>query len=381
MIFQLLWILVLVHIAFTWVQAVRAGRRAKNLKSGTLANPSGYLPPVSIVVPAWNECGTLERCIRALQKVDYPDFEIVIMAGGNDGTFAAALQAAAQDGRFRVFERGPEPKNSALTRGIQASRNEILVLLDADNIVESGWLKALVAPLAAGANVSVGDSAPNRVTWVTQEERMWHILTYQILKLSWIQGDRSIAIRRTVLEKVGGLPRHTYAREDWDLGVRLNQAGEKVVFALGARLVTDRPATLAESWKHQVRWRRTHLAGSWEHRRALFHSPALAFSQLYGYGLSAVLSLGGIAAFFLYAGLPAWRLWILQIILLAAAWLIGRRAALGAEIAAFSGEQAWLWRAWMPVATLPLEILASDIALLSFGRLTPFYKGPRYASS
>ena len=46
---------------------------------------------------------------------------------------------------------------------------------------------------------------------------------------------------RGVLEKVGGLPLHAYAREDWDQGVRLEQSGERVVFAKGARLVTDWP--------------------------------------------------------------------------------------------------------------------------------------------
>ncbi len=280
---KIIWIAVLAHILWTWVQAIRRGGRLAGAPPKPPAHNSGNQPPVSILVPAWNEQGTLQRCVRALQNVDYPCWEAILLAGGDDGTYDAAIQASTGDAALPRLARGPEPKNAALERGVQSARYDVLVLLDADNLVAPEWLKILVAPIARGATVSVGDSSPNRRTWVTLEEQMWHIHIYQVLNLSWIQGDRSIAIRRDVLERVGGLPVHTYAREDWDLGVRLDKAGERVVFAKGARLVTDRPATLSESWKHQVRWRRTHLSGLWEHRKTLLGKPSQAFIQLYFY--------------------------------------------------------------------------------------------------
>jgi cellulose synthase/poly-beta-1,6-N-acetylglucosamine synthase-like glycosyltransferase len=377
-IIQILWLLVLIHIALTWGLAIYHGWIARRYQEQQSHNHFVEYPPVSIIVPAWNEQGTLQRCVLALQNVDYPLWEAILVAGGDDGTYAAALQATAADSRFRVLARGSEPKNAALERGVQAARYDVLVLLDADNIVEPGWLKILVEPIARGAAASVGDSAPNRITWVTLEEQMWHIHTYQVLRLSWIQGDRSIAIRKDVLQRVGGLPVHTYAREDWDLGVRLEQAGYRVVFAEGARLVTDRPATLRESWVHQLRWRRTHLSGLWEHRRTLLKQPFRAFFQLYGYILSLALSIGAIIFLLLWIVQPGWHTCLLQAFLLVTVWLCARRAALAGELAAYTGEWLWLARLWMPLATLGLELLASLVALLSLGRQTPFYKGPRY---
>ena len=375
---RLLWIAVLAHILFTWIVFTRRGWLAKQRQAQALQQAPASQPPVSILVPAWNEQGTIQRCVQALQKVSYPCWEAILLAGGDDGTYTAALQAAAGDERFRALERGPEPKNAALNRGVQAARYDILVLLDADNIVAPEWLNILVEPVARGATVSVGDSSPNQRTWVTLEEQMWHIHIYRVLRLSWIQGDRSIAIRRDVLEQVGGLPVHTYAREDWDLGVRLDKAGERVVFAKGARLVTDRPATLRESWKHQVRWRRTHLSGLWEHRQALLGKPAEAFSQLYFYILSVGLILGGLVVLALWLVRPVWQPYLLQVTLLVVAWLCLRRAALAGEVAAFTGEWAWLARAWMLVVTLGLELMASVVALFSLGKQSPFYKGPRH---
>ncbi len=376
-VFGFLWSLVLVHVGLTWIQAIRRGWRARQNKESPPQPRPEELPSVSVLVPAWNEKGTVERNIAALRQVEYPRWEAIILAGGDDGTHDAALQAAAGDGRLRILERGPEPKNAALNQGVRAASYDIVVLLDCDNIVEPGWLAALMAPMARGASVAVGHSYPNRITPVTLEERMWHIHTYQILGLSWIQGDRSIAIRRELLARIGGLPEHTYAREDWDIWARLGETGERVEFAEDARLTTDRPATVKESWRHQVRWRRTHLTGMWEHRAALVKQPADLFRQVYGYLLSVVVSLSTVAGLITMVARPAWRSRILGLFALGATWLCGRQAAVAGAVAAYTGDWRWLLRAWMPVLNMFLIIPASVVALLTPRSAHPLYKGPR----
>jgi cellulose synthase/poly-beta-1,6-N-acetylglucosamine synthase-like glycosyltransferase len=204
------------------------------------------------------------------------------------------------------------------------------------------------------------------------------MLTYQVLKLSWIQGDRSIAIRKELLEKIGGLPTHTYAREDWDIWVRLGETGEKVAFAEGAHLTTDRPATLTEHWKHQVRWRRTHLNGMWEQRTKLLRQPVELFRQAYGYlmgvGVALIILLTILTPIFW----PDKAFIILNILGLVVAWLMLRQAALAGTVAAYTGEWQWLGRAWMPALNLCITIPASLVALVSSTRLEPYYKGARH---
>ncbi len=370
-------VLVLVHIGLTWAIAIYRGRQARR-RNANAPEGASFQPPVSILVPAWRERGMLEQCIQALQKITYPDWEAIVLAGGPDGTYEAALQATAGDGRFRVLERGPEPKNVALARGVEAARNDILALLDADCVVEPGWLSALVAPLARGAPVSLGDSRPSRETWVSLADLMQYTQMYEITGNLWIQGDRSLAVRSEALVKIGGLPSHTYAREDWDLGVKWAQAGVKVAFAPGACLRTQWPATLQEFWKREVRWRRTHLAGLWEHRAFARRNPVWFFYQFFFYGLSALLSLALVASLLAAIAWPATRLTVAGAIVLALIWLGGRRAALGAEVAAFTGDIAWIGRAWALVVLLFVTFPAAVVAMLSAWQGTPFdYKGPR----
>lgn len=372
-----LWVLAAFHILSTWVLAVRTGLKARRVKQDGAA-AEFILEPVSVIVPAWNECQRVEKCIQALQAVDYAEFEVLILAGGEDGTYPIAERAIQGDDRFQLLPRGSEPKNAALNQGIAQAQHDILVLLDADNIVEPGWLLALVAPLSQGADASVGESFPNLWTWVTRERQMWHLHTYEILQLPLIQGDRSVAVRREALEAVGGLPTHTYAREDWDLGVRLEKGGYTIGYSKGARLVTDWPSSLKELWQLQVRWRRTNLAGLWEQRQFYLQHFKAGFRQLYFYLLSLGVVLYLMSGATLALCVPAWRVVFFQSLLALLVWLVFRPPALSAEIAAYTRDPAWLKFAWANIVVMFVELCASLFAIVSVNKLNPFYKGARH---
>ena len=64
--------------------------------------PDEPTPRVSFLVAAWNEAGMIERCLRAVAGLSYPDVELVLCAGGSDGTFALAARYAGD--KLRVIE-------------------------------------------------------------------------------------------------------------------------------------------------------------------------------------------------------------------------------------------------------------------------------------
>lgn len=366
-----------IHIVLTWVLAIRRGIRARQSTVKDPEVPENVLPPVSVIVPAWNEKGTIESNIAALKQVQYPKWELIIVAGGTDGTYAAAKQAIGEDERFRLLERGPEPKNAALAKGIQKARYDYVVLLDADCVVDPGWLRSMITPLINGADAVVGNRRPKKETWITQKEDLYNTYEYEILKIEVIQGDRSIAIKKAVLEEVGGLPTHTYAREDWDLGIRLKNKGKEIAYAKNAILYADRPTTLQEDWKMTVRWLRTLLAGLTEHRKNFLKQSMNFFGILYGYLLSI-----GIIIFLVFAILSAliWPISISIINNLAAmilAWIYIRHVSIIGAVSGYTGRLNQMKFVWMPVINLSENILASLIAFTTFSKHNPYYKGPR----
>jgi cellulose synthase/poly-beta-1,6-N-acetylglucosamine synthase-like glycosyltransferase len=335
------------------------------------------LPPVSIVVPAWNELGMIEQCVMSLQQLNYPAWEAIIMAGGKDGTYEATLKATAGDDRFRVLERGSEPKNVVLTRGIEAAGHDILALLDADSIVDAEWLKELVASLTTGTAATYGFYLPSKWTWVSIEEYMVQV-QYHINKVAVFPGCASVAIRRDALQKAGSLTADAYSWEDWDVYARLVDAHQRIVPVPQAKLLSERPATFREFWANNLRAFRTHLAGLWYHRNIAVRRPLWAIHEIFFLAYGSALSLAGLGALAVVAVRPAWLPTVAKGAALLALWIFGRRAALAAEVAAYTGQGKWLAWSWTLVVLLFVRILATLFSILTVRRQPTFdYKGAR----
>src|SRR5207247_2757592 len=54
-----------------------------------------YLPPVAVVIPAYNEAVGIERAVRSLAASDYPDFEVVVVDDGSTDETAAIVERLA----------------------------------------------------------------------------------------------------------------------------------------------------------------------------------------------------------------------------------------------------------------------------------------------
>lgn len=126
----------------------------------------GALEPfVSIVVRTLNCREALERCLRSIRELHYPEerYEILVVDGGSqDGTVATARRYGAQV----VFDNG-KGRNAALNVGIEHARGQYVAFTDADCVVGSDWLwkafhcfndKLVVA--VGGPNVVPKDGSP-----------------------------------------------------------------------------------------------------------------------------------------------------------------------------------------------------------------------------
>ena len=128
---------------------------------------------VSVIIPAWNEENIICRTIESLLVSTYPDFNVIVVAGGNDNTFKYADHFTTIDSRITVIEQKPLGKSAALNAGLKYATGKIVVFLDADCIVDQNWLKYLVAPIInKEAEITIGNFQPSLVSWVSQ----WYYL-------------------------------------------------------------------------------------------------------------------------------------------------------------------------------------------------------------
>jgi undecaprenyl-phosphate 4-deoxy-4-formamido-L-arabinose transferase len=128
------------------------------------------LPAVSLVVPVYNEEGTLEqvcgRAVAVLESLGKPFELIVVDDGSRDGTWGIVERLAAADARIRAvrFKKnfGQHP---AMHAGLVRARGEIVVTMDADlqNVPED--LPRLIAAVEGGTDVASGRRVGREDSW------------------------------------------------------------------------------------------------------------------------------------------------------------------------------------------------------------------------
>jgi biofilm PGA synthesis N-glycosyltransferase PgaC len=355
-----------------WSRGVAARRRP--IPSSGL--PERW-PSVSVIIPAWQERPTIGRCLASLRTVDYPTWEIVLVAGGSDDTYGVAMREAESLPNCQVIEQQPLGKPAALNVGLRAAKGEVIVLLDADSRVSPEWLRALVAPLGRVVRATTGNPSPSRLTPIARVEQMERIAVYDVRGTVILQGSGSIAMTRDLIDEIGTFPEDVYS-QDWDLDARLAAAGVVRGYCRGATLRTERPATLREFWKNEVRWRRAHLVSLFHLRRYFFRSVRSALGGLYPYiagWVAALLTAFSIAV--LSTGDPDLRRRVLALWGITIGWLLLQRVGLVLQVVAYTGDRRWLRDVWAPPFLFLVTLVASCLASLTTHRATLHFKGPR----
>jgi glycosyltransferase involved in cell wall biosynthesis len=107
---------------------------------------------VSILVPAYNERNSIATLLERLTEVDLPDYEVVIVDDGStDGTAEVVRDWLADRPRFHFFQQPCNlGKTAAITRAIQESRGQILIIQDADLEYDPHEIPDVVGPIMKG---------------------------------------------------------------------------------------------------------------------------------------------------------------------------------------------------------------------------------------
>ena len=104
------------------------------------------MPPVSCLVPAYNESSVIENKIKNFATFNYPADAIEIIVGddGSDDDTRDRVESHAND-RIRLLPTKPRSgKASILNRMVDEARHDLLMITDANVIVDPDALRLLV---------------------------------------------------------------------------------------------------------------------------------------------------------------------------------------------------------------------------------------------
>jgi cellulose synthase/poly-beta-1,6-N-acetylglucosamine synthase-like glycosyltransferase len=364
-------------MALLWSLAARRGYRARARVFPNDQPPGGSLPLVSILVPAWNEEAVLANCVCAVGRLEYPNWECLLVAGGTDRTLELAQGLAAADRRVIAVRQTPNGRNAALNQGLAVARGELVAALDADCVVEPSWLTHLVTAVLMGADACLGDYRPEPLTPISRQFVIDKIVAYYVRGATTLHGG-AILLRRSAVERVGGrFPEDVLVATDWDLDQRVARAGLCKVFVPAARHATPYPSTLRQFIQNEIRWRRGHLLAALRFLHGTPGALLCGLRELAPYLTASATAIGFVAALGLSLWSPRSAGWVLAAVVLCFLWILGRRAGQAFEVAAYSRDWRWLRFLWLPAVTMALTLACAGVAIATLGRVSPHFKGPR----
>jgi cellulose synthase/poly-beta-1,6-N-acetylglucosamine synthase-like glycosyltransferase len=286
---------------------------------------SGLEPPVTMVVPAYNEAVTIAGAIRSMLQLEYSSFEIVVVNDGSrDGTLDVlrrefdlvpfpeayrvsiptrpirAFYRSARYTNLRVVDKENGGKADALNAGINAARSPLFCAVDADSVLQRDSLQRVIRPfledastiacggtirIANGCRISEGfmEKVGMPRSWLARVQIVEYLRAFLFGRMGWSPLNAMLIVsgafglfRRTAVIEAGGY-RADSVGEDMELVVRLHRqhrlAGRpyRIVFVPDPICWTEAPESLRVLRSQRERWQRGLLESLHENRLLLFH--------------------------------------------------------------------------------------------------------------
>lgn len=236
--------------------------------------PLERYPKVSVIVCSYNGSKTLGDCLRALDRVRYPDFEIVLVDDGSKDNTQQIVKTwleergtlpstplSAESGQVIIEGQpvaNPQPGDPqrlpdfvsiiqpnmglsyARNAGAWSARGDVFAYTDSDCMPDPDWLYYLIGTLISGDYAGVGgpNISPPAVNWIQAAVAAApggpsHVLLTDVVA-EHVPGC-NMAFWRWAFSGVGGFdPEYRKAGDDVDFCWRLQSNGGVVAFSPSA---------------------------------------------------------------------------------------------------------------------------------------------------
>ncbi len=314
------------YLVLNVLAAVNLSRYMRTKSTGDIPSVfSGFEPPISILVPAYNEQATIETSVRSLMQLEYEEYEIIVVNDGSEDETLGVLKRAfsltlfpedyqhrlptktirkvyrsAVHPNLRVIDKENGGKADALNAGINYSRYDLFCAIDADSILQRDSLRRIVQPflddpstVAGGGTVRIANGCTVSGGYILEAGLPRSILAlFQIVeylraflfgRLGWsslnallvISGAFGVFQKESVVA-VGGYRADTVG-EDMELVVRLHRhlrldrKKYRIAFIPEPICWTEAPEDLKTLRNQRIRWHRGLSESLTKNWNLLFH--------------------------------------------------------------------------------------------------------------
>lgn len=244
---------------------------------------------ISIIIPAYNEEVTISSCINSMLRLNYPSYEIIVVDdGSSDNTFNEASKSS-DDGVIVIGQKNTG-KPEAMNTGIKNASGDIIITVDADSKLHPDALKWIAIRFsrnprlgAVAGNVKI--DRPQGLLKILQSLEYTTSInlgrkSQSLLHCVMIVPGAIAAIKTSVLREVGYFPSDTFA-EDFDITMKILQAGYHVEYESRAIAFTQAPESIEDLLKQRRRWYRG-ISQVLSKNQKMYLNPKYGFAGMFG---------------------------------------------------------------------------------------------------
>src|SRR5206468_168660 len=286
---------------------------------------SDALPPITMLVPAYNESATIEASVTAMLTLEYRSYEVVVVNDGSkDDTIEQlrhafdlyevpriypetiatkplrAVYRSRTRSRLLVLDKENGGKADSLNAAINASRFPLVIAVDADTLIEPDALLRLTRPFllgrqiaAVGGTVRVANNCTvtdGRVTDARVPAKaipgiqvVEYLRAFLFGRLGWNRLGGNLIIsgafglfKKEYVMAVGGYRTNSIV-EDLDLVVRMhrhlrrNKVKYEMPFIPDPVAWTEVPESFKILSRQRERWHRGLISAMWQYKGMLFN--------------------------------------------------------------------------------------------------------------
>lgn len=280
------------YIVFLFLSLLKTTQKTIEFRKRNI----NYNPKVTIIVPAYNEDLIISSSIKSLIKQTYKNLEIIIIDdGSSDNTYKIAkkFEGKFEDKDIKIFTKQNGGKSRALNFGIERSKGELIMCVDADSKLDNDAVSLMVRYFENPDISAVAGSVfvNNRNNILTKLQALEYIEGLNMVRnaqaflrlVNIIPGPIGM-FRKSALLEVGGYEHNTFA-EDCDLTLKLIEKNHKIDFEPDAMAHTEAPEELLELIKQRYRWTRGILQAIRKHSKNLWNLKNANFTLILWYML------------------------------------------------------------------------------------------------
>jgi poly-beta-1,6-N-acetyl-D-glucosamine synthase len=258
------------------------------------------LPGVSVVIPAYNEQITIERCLDSVRLTRYPHLKVMVhndLSTDNTAKIIRAYQKKYPNFNLRLVNRRHRAGKAGGVNYLieKYADTDLVMTLDADCILRPDAIRKAVQyftdPKIVGVAANVRILDKHTVLGILQQFE--HLIGYRSKKFytvancEFIVGGVASTYRRSVLKEVGYYGTDTQT-EDIGLSMKIVALGNRerrIVYASDVVAMAEGAHSFKMLLKQRYRWKMGSLQNLLMHYRLMFnpsrkYSPTLTFYRL-----------------------------------------------------------------------------------------------------